>query len=535
MRSSFGVATHKRKQSGQALGLAAACALIVVMVSVGFLFLSLYIGGEQELNSATKSGALNVAVQMLNPNNVYANANGTQFTDVSDEHNKITLSNVNMVYAKALMIAANAQDIMDQGLSNGYTTQNLQSMIHGANDICRQLQQQVQNSNNIQSYFSAMSQNNSVRMFGGSSPQVAAETASVASNAWVPAFVYARTESNVTINTSQFPSSSSIPYQLVQVKGQYFFPGYQQLNAAGSNFCFIPFRYGGQPRLISPTLFNANLQAPSAAVTVLANAWSVEGMVEDGQQSGATTLAFAATNPEKTIPFQMQGYIRFTLNPNSYTLEADGEPCGEGEYGYGGTPVEVESTEFEVPICCLGQMQATFNLENEPGDLYSVLFPSTAINTGEDQVMTAILQRVREFCPSCTTANVAAALGEAMTTASSSTQRYYLYCSTTGKPSSLTCTSSPNAPAPFIDFNCAADSNPMLLAEQEFMVDDPNFADVEVEPEADCEGWGFAEVECTSSNLMWAPGTGYKGFLGEISLNRSWLASAECFCVVVPP
>ncbi len=524
---------ERRPEKGQTLALVAVCALVLVIVCSAFVAFGLFLGGEQELNTATKSGALNVAVQMLNPDKVSASCLGTQFAELGDRNNNITLANVNLVYAKALMVAANAQDIENKGLSNSLTRESLDALVEGADSICRQLNTKASNSQYMQNFFQSMAENNSVRMFGGKNSRVAADPI-YSDSYWKIAYVYSGTESNVSINNSQLPSGSSIGSQLVQANGQSFFPGYKAISVAGKTFCLIPYKYGGQPKLISMALFNQNKQTPSASVTVLPNAWSVYGQELGSSAVGASSVACASTHPELVLPFQMQGFIRITLNPAEYTMEGDGEPCGEGSFGFGPDPVEVESTEFEVPLCCLGQMQATLNLECEPGDLYTVLFPPAALETGESETMAALLQRVNEFCPSCSSSDVTRALGEAFTDGSP-TQNFFLYCTRTGVSSSLICSSNPSAPYPFMNFFSSPDSSPMIIAEQEFAVDDPDFAVLEVEPEADCEGDGVAEVECTSSNLSWSPGTGYNGFLGQLSLSRSWLVSGEAFCIVIPP
>lgn len=54
-----------RRQRGATLGLVAACVFLVILVGVGFFFLSKIIGGGREVANATDAGVLNVAKQAV--------------------------------------------------------------------------------------------------------------------------------------------------------------------------------------------------------------------------------------------------------------------------------------------------------------------------------------------------------------------------------------------------------------------------------------------------------------------------------------
>ena len=49
-----------RRQRGATLGLAAACVLVVIVIGVGFFFLSKIIGGGREVANATEIGRAHV-------------------------------------------------------------------------------------------------------------------------------------------------------------------------------------------------------------------------------------------------------------------------------------------------------------------------------------------------------------------------------------------------------------------------------------------------------------------------------------------
>ena len=521
MRTSNRSILHIRNQNASALALTLACCIVLIFVCFGFITLGLIIGGEQELNTATKSGALNVAQQMLQQN---VTANG-QFTDIADQDGKISLANANMVYAKALMIALNAQDIQSKGLSTSSTRENVQSIISEANSICKELQNQVSTASTMQNYFLPAAQSNSLRMFG------VGATADVGSmpNTWTSGYAFSGTESNVTVNMNQLPLSANIAnLNLVMKMGNYFFPGYKPTSAMGFNISFVPFLFQGQPRLLAPTIFEQSSQAPTSDIAPLPNCWSVSGLEKNGAQvDGALAAAFSATNPQQTIPFKMNGFIRIKLNPNTCTFNFEGEPCGQFSYGYGPNPMELTSNEFEIPECCLGTMLATVGMESMPGDLYSALFP---YEEGAGQTMQILMQRVYQIAPNATVASVTALLSST-TCNDSNSQTYYLYTDNSG---TLRCSASPSNIPSFYNLNAAADGQSYVIAAQEFPFDAPNVAELFAEPEADCVGGGFAETDITTSNLMWAPGTGYNGLLGELSISRTCVVEGEGFCQVIP-
>ncbi|MBX9572490.1 MAG: hypothetical protein K2X77_26585 [Candidatus Obscuribacterales bacterium] len=510
-----------RNQKASALALTLACCVVLIFVCFGFLTLAMIIGGEQELNTATKAGALNVAQQMLQ---LSTPATG-QFTDVGDQNGNITLANVNMVYAKALMIALNAQDMQNKGLSTGSTNENVQSIISQANSICQQLQSQVTNASTMQGYFLPAAQSNSLRMFGiGASADIGNMP-----NTWSTAYAFSGTESNVTVNLNQLPLSANIAnLNFVTKYGSLYFPGYKPLNAMGYNISFVPYLLQGQARLMAPSIFEQNTQPPSADIMQLPNSWSVSGLEKNGAEvNGALAAAYSTTNPQQTIPFKMNGFIRIKLNPNTCTFNFEGEPCGNFNYGYGPSPVELTSDEFEIPECCLGMMFATVGLESMPGDLYSALFP---FEEGVAQTMPILMQRIYQIAPSANVATVTALLASTMCNDSNS-QTYYLY---TDKSGNLQCSANPSNIPNFYDLNASADGQSYVIAAQEFAPDVPNNAELIAEPEGDCVGGGWAETDISTSNLMWAPSSGYNGLLGELSISRTCLVEGEGFCEIIP-
>lgn len=513
--------TRHRRQNASALALTLACCVVLIFVCFAFLTLALIVGGEQELNTATKSGALNVAQQMLQQN---VSATG-QFSDVGDKNGNITLANVNMVYAKALMIALNAQDMQNRGLAGGSCSNNVQSLISEADALCKQLQGQVSSAATMQTYFLPAAQSNSLRMFGvGASADVGSMP-----DTWSTAYTFAGTESNVSVNMNQLPLSANVANLGLVVKfGNYFFPGYTPTNAFGYNFSFVPYMQQGQPRLTSPAIFEQSLKAPNSDITQLPNAWSVSGLEKNGAEiSGALAAAYSITNPQQTIPFKMNGFIRIKLNPNTCTFNFEGEPCGNFNYGYGPSPIELTSDEFEIPECCLGLMIATVGLESAPGDLYSALFP---FEEGAAQTMPVLMQRVYQIAPSANLATVTALLTNTMCNDSNS-QTYYLY---TDKNGNLQCSANPSNIPSFYDLNASTDGTSYVIAAQEFGPDMPNNAELFAEPEGDCVGGGVAETDITTSNLMWSPSSGCSGLLGELSISRTCVVEGEGFCEVIP-
>src|ERR1700679_1575140 len=104
-----------RRQGGATLGLTAACVLLVIVIGVGFYFLSKIIGGGREVANATDAGALNVAKQALKrgsyPLNLAENAEFGALTDPPGTiatPGVVTLVTYNRIIAQAMMVAQNA-------------------------------------------------------------------------------------------------------------------------------------------------------------------------------------------------------------------------------------------------------------------------------------------------------------------------------------------------------------------------------------------------------------------------------------------
>ena len=104
-----------RRQRGATLGLVAACVFLVIIVGVGFYFLSKIIGGGREVANATDAGALNVAKQALRRGAVALNDltifnQGidltAEFGGLSDPPNSgtIDLITFNRLVAQALLV-----------------------------------------------------------------------------------------------------------------------------------------------------------------------------------------------------------------------------------------------------------------------------------------------------------------------------------------------------------------------------------------------------------------------------------------------
>ncbi|HNA74011.1 MAG TPA: hypothetical protein PKW73_11760, partial [Candidatus Obscuribacter sp.] len=101
-----------RRQRGATLGLAAACVLVVIVIGVGFFFLSKIIGGGRQVANATDAGALNVAKQAIRRGAVTLSsaADQEEFGALCDTPNRLDLLSYNRIVAKAMIVCKNAQD-----------------------------------------------------------------------------------------------------------------------------------------------------------------------------------------------------------------------------------------------------------------------------------------------------------------------------------------------------------------------------------------------------------------------------------------
>ncbi|HEY9718640.1 MAG TPA: hypothetical protein V6C69_14300, partial [Trichormus sp.] len=202
-----------------------ALALALVVLGIGFLFLSLFMGGQRETKNAVDAGALSVGKQVLDADQVSVDlgADPSQqiFADCASDQidpsaggplqllgGKITLRRINRVWAKAMTIAINAAAA---GGDAGSGTSNAQQACSAAQEISDSLAAKLTNASNLYPFFNDFSGRNSVRMLGNS-----ANVQDLPGANWQTSLMDRAAESNIVLsgspsNNFNMPANFSLP------------------------------------------------------------------------------------------------------------------------------------------------------------------------------------------------------------------------------------------------------------------------------------------------------------------------------------
>lgn len=531
------MARKKRKRHGAALGLAAALAFALVLLVVAFFTISLYFGGSRETRNATDAGALNVGKKSLFVTVPSNGGDEDYYSDVSDSSGKFGLTNIDAVWGKALWVGINSQEINNKGLSNGDTSNHNSNLYQAAENISDRLSDKLNDPDNLYSFFDEMSLGNSVRMLGDAVTDKAKH-----GGFWKTALMERGQESNVTITSDQMPSSVSLAsLNPVSAKdGSQCLPGYQPVSVNGRNYWFVPFKYNERPRLESKTHFDANTQTaiPLAGwPKAVPNTFSVESITSGGASANQTAIAYVKANPmfryEMRIP---HGYIRLKFPDNEAHWTLNGLPTlpPESDYGY---MTETQVKQIPVPTCGTGTATVLLGNEYIPPTVFKCLFPLP--QPDHVKVMEALVQRCREMDPSFNTAKLTALLNTKTVTPGQRTwyivsddnpkvKTLYLESDTT--IASHTWTIGKNSMTP--------DSSSEVLAHEVFPPGlEPNSVVtwiLECGSLTSPTGVGVFSVVDGDGEIKWRPGTGYNGFLGEITVERDTNVRlfGGCSCVL---
>lgn len=516
-----------RNRQGAALGLAAALTFAFLILAVGFFFISLYFGASRETRNATDAGALNVGKKSLTVTVKSQGGDEDQYKDVADANGEYGLTNIDRVWGKALWIAINAQDIKDAGKETGSTSSHASAMFQAAENISDRLADKLNDPTNLYPLFNEVSKANNVRMLGGTAEAKALEGAN-----WKSSLLERGEESNVVIESDQLPSHVSMS-QLSPVTdkgGNQCMPGYKGISMYGHDYWFVPFKYNERPRLESRDHFEANSlvqEALSGWAKPVPNTFSIESRTTAGSPADQKATAYVKANPMQNFKMRLpHAYIRlkFPKNHAKWYLNwpVPPFPFYDSEYSYGPSP-ETQFKEFYVPVC--GNGQATASLANEyiPNTVWNCLFPTATLpQPSWSGVKDALVQRGREIDPTFNSTKLFAILN---TQTLSMDDTFFIVPDPTG--SNLVCVSESmvTSVAPWISGkqNASPDSDAEDFDEHWFPYTYPNYVQswtLECGSLTQPAGTGVFSYTDAEGTIEWRRGTGYDGFLGEITVKR---------------
>jgi len=341
-----------RRQGGATLGLTAACVLLVIMIGVGFYFLSKIIGGGREVANATDAGALNVAKQALKRGTVTLSAaQSAEFGALTDPPGSgiVTLITYNRIIAQAMMVAQNAQNEgTPQAKTNAITTAGLAQAV--GNSLKGSLA--TASTGTLQGDFNAIASVSNTKMWNGNpvsctgitdgylkqngSTNVIFDSNTIAAlNAWSP---------NMTTNSGS-PSYGNNPGNAdflgaSVAAGAHYMPGFDTNSFLGGsvNLTGVPVFPNTKPHLVDVGTFQADLSGANAAFAADPNTpcnafQSNAQAVESKSGNTAATLACAVVgvlNKDFKASFP-RGFVRISNGPDSLASNGGfGVPVSDG-------------------------------------------------------------------------------------------------------------------------------------------------------------------------------------------------------------
>lgn len=313
-----------RRQRGATLGLAAACVLVVIVIGVGFFFLSKIIGGGREVANATDAGALNVAKLAVRRGALtLTGADKDEFGALCDTPDKLDLLSYNRIVAKAMIVCKNAAD---EG--SAAATGNA-SVIHGqVNTLGNALRTALiaacaKSGGQLASDFTDISFKNNTKMWNGNQVNLA--------NDITPGFMKEKSSSNVYFSAALtgalggWSPAANAPNQKAST-GDAYAAGYQEQKAGDQYFSLIPVFPGTRPHLVDVGNFTA---AAPASITngspVLPNAFKTDAQAvesKSGVMGGSLACAIVGTLDKDFTASIPRGFVRISNGPNAQTVNS---------------------------------------------------------------------------------------------------------------------------------------------------------------------------------------------------------------------
>jgi hypothetical protein len=259
----------KRRKTGATLGLVAVCVLVIILLGIGFFFLSKIFGGEREVAGATDSGTLNVAKTALRSQQASTPIQ-SDFVMLEDSKfpGQATLFSYNRCVAQTLLVLLNAQHEQAQGAG-------LTPMIN-ANKVLAQLktegaglQAELTSPSTFIADFSTLTGDNNTRMAGNNG---------VNQVDYKSALMYPGWSTNIYFNTASFPdttyATSLNMFNTTNVNltptdpsanPKFYLAGYNSITIPGANdkLVGVPVFPQTKPHLVSLNDFNGGGVVPN--------------------------------------------------------------------------------------------------------------------------------------------------------------------------------------------------------------------------------------------------------------------------------
>jgi hypothetical protein len=549
----------RRLAKGSIIAFSTALACVLVVLGVGFVFMLMYMGGQQETKNATDAGALNVGKQALDkikvtilPNSIFYDCTSDTDDGSQSFDGNMDLRRINRVWAKAMLIGMNAKADSNIGQDDSGQS-NADSAFQEAKSISDQLAAKLNDTASLYDFFTPYSLANSVRMIG---PGVS--TTFKGGSNWstslmdrTPITKEAR-ESNIIYNPGCLPPGFTMDPNYITGStrttnvggGLKFLKGYTNLAVDGHDVWQVPFQYDQKPRLVSRSLFDQSTEkaTPIAWDTPIPNAFSVEGQALRQNEAGQTAMSWVLTNPHSTYQMSMpHTFVRIHLDePKTiwmfFPAGFPTEQLEQVELSYGWDQVTDQEGPPDEPggLFCASVIPGDIDLIGSDvvgRSLDELIFTSPPMlesTSGLEAALTARFnQMISKSGNTISTGQMHDILGSAvcrayLLTQSSGAQDFIVFSPDGGN--SLTCLPKSVAENTALWLKNCSDNTPDGSSKEAISDTDtfpgPFFYTPEVVPAPFCTydfsiGWGFWEKD-----LHWQPGTGYNGSLGTVTMTR---------------
>ncbi len=511
-----------RAEGGGVLIVAAALALLLVFLIGAFYQLSLVVGGANEVRHLVDAAALNVGRQAFIDCKVAVADNeiNRQFEDVLDSEGQIGLANINLVWGKALLAAINARAMREAGDASDDAERHADQLMKAAEAISNKLSEKLSNARNHYPSFNAIAGENSVRMLGSN-----ASVAAKQGDGWKTSLLDRGEESNLTFESEQLPAA--FPERLLSPvirQGRKFIPGYKPIKLVGDrSLLFVPFPLAERTHLVAGNEFKSNIPVarPLAGFEKpVPNALSVEGVVKGADEAAQTASAFVQLNPQRIFELKnISGFIRLRLLANERDVilnELSPLEDDERYYQYRLDPL-VKRIAIEGGNGEPGEVDIIFNTGQEYAmSLYQALFFSQADEDEHLNVKNILLQRAREIIPDYTLQNLNDLLRSQPVIPGLATQAYVIY-SPDGQSLEIAPEERAVLDADWLSREVRLDGVANKIAAEKLIRIGNN----------DCARvlpFGKVAIQDTrttqTGQYYWAPGTGFRGCLGELYVER---------------
>ncbi|MDZ4836748.1 MAG: hypothetical protein SGJ27_23455 [Candidatus Melainabacteria bacterium] len=301
--------TRRRNQRGASLFLIAGAALLICyLIYLGFQY-AMVLGGSRQVRNGVDAAVLNLSKRVCEVK-VQPNA---AFADVADSTGRVSMANINRVWGKAYLINANVDEMKLEGTITGKATGAGELSYEMAQQINDDLRGSVTNKGVLDQLFTNLADKRTAPMLG-------ADKINKEQRGTYPiALVDRGAESNLSFNPAGLPINA-MP-KVVKAGPSAYVQGYVPFKANSKTFCFLPFRLGETPHLISDSVFNST-RADSHPIPdfqmAIPNAFQGTGTAF-GTGATLAAAASASVNPMRQYALAIpHSYIRINFTNISY-------------------------------------------------------------------------------------------------------------------------------------------------------------------------------------------------------------------------